>query len=142
MENDNQRNMVVLDGEVVDLFPPRVANAPTAFTIKQTETFNGNTRTNFIRGKTFKHDQVRKGAIVHAIGNLRTNRWEKDGVKHNDLEVIFNKIEETGFNGQAVAGTESQEPMTQAQALEAAKKFNSDIPDDIPDEVNFDDIPF
>lgn len=135
MENTQQRNMVVLDGEVVDLYPPKSDKAPTVFTLKQTEEFNGITRTNYISGKTFKHDSVRKGAIVHAIGSLRTNRWEKDGVKHRDLEVIFNKIEETGFNGQAVAGEENQErPLTQVDEV---------VPTDIPDdEVNFDDIPF
>lgn len=141
MEQNQQRNMVVLDGEVVDLYPPKSEKAPTVFTVKQTEEFNGNTRTNYISGKTFKHDEVRKGAIVHAIGSLRTNRWEKDGVKHRDLEVIFNKIEETGFNGQAVAGEESQErPMTQVEAIAQTKE---EIPDDIPEgEINFDEIPF
>lgn len=143
-ENNQQRNMVVMDGVVVDLYPPKSEKAPTVFTIKQTEEFNGTARTNYISGKTFKHDSVRKGAIVHAIGSLRTNRWEKDGVKHRDLEVIFNSITETGFDGQAIAGSESQErqPMSQAQAIAAAKEEEV-IPTDIPEgEVNFDDIPF
>lgn len=141
MENNQQRNMVIMDGEVVDLYPPKSDKAPTVFTIKQTEEFNGNTRTNYISGKTFKHDSVRKGAIVHAIGSLRTNRWEdKDGNKHRDLEVIYNKIEETGFNGQAVAGEENQDrPLTQAEVVSEMDTVPTDIPEG---EVNFDDIPF
>lgn len=136
-ENNQQRNMVILDGEVVDLYPPKSEKAPTAFTIKQTEEFNGVTRTNYIPGKTFKHDSIRKGAIVHAIGSLRTNRWEdKDGNKHRDLEVIYNKIEETGFNTQA-----NDRPLTQAEVV--AKTKDDTVPDDIPEgDISFDDIPF
>lgn len=140
-ENNQQRNMVVLDGVVVDLYPPKSEKAPTVFTVKQTEEFNGSTRTNYISGKTFKHDSIRKGAIVHAIGSLRTNRWEKDGVKHRDLEVIFNKIDETGFDSQAAEST--AKPMTQAKAIGAAKVEEEVVPTDIPEgEVNFDNIPF
>lgn len=136
-ENNQQRNMVILDGEVVDLYPPKSEKAPTAFTIKQTEEFNGVTRTNYIPGKTFKHDSIRKGAIVHAIGSLRTNRWEdKDGNKHRDLEVIYNKIEETGFNTQA-----NDRPLTQAEVV--AKTKDDTVPEDIPEgDISFDDIPF
>lgn len=136
-ENNQQRNMVILDGEVVDLYPPKSEKAPTAFTIKQTEEFNGVTRTNYIPGKTFKHDSIRKGAIVHAIGSLRTNRWEdKDGNKHRDLEVIYNKIEETGFNTQA-----NDRPLTQAEVVAQTK--DNTVPDDIPEgDISFDDIPF
>ena len=136
-ENNQQRNMVILDGEVVDLYPPKSEKAPTAFTIKQTEEFNGVTRTNYIPGKTFKHDSIRKGAIVHAIGSLRTNRWEdKDGNKHRDLEVIYNKIEETGFNAQA-----NDRPLTQAEVV--AKTKDDIVPEDIPEgDISFDDIPF
>lgn len=136
-ENNQQRNMVILDGEVVDLYPPKSEKAPTAFTIKQTEEFNGVTRTNYIPGKTFKHDSIRKGAIVHAIGSLRTNRWEdKDGNKHRDLEVIYNKIEETGFNTQT-----NDRPLTQAEVV--AKTKDDTVPEDIPEgDISFDDIPF
>ena len=138
-ENNQQRNMVVMDGVVVDLYPPKSEKAPTVFTIKQTEEFNGNTRTNYISGKTFKHDTVRKGAIVHAIGSLRTNRWEKDGVKHRDLEVIFNKIDETGFDSEAA----QDRPLKQAEVVGTLKKDEEVIPTDIPEgEVSFDDIPF
>lgn len=136
-ENNQQRNMVILDGEVVDLYPPKSEKAPTAFTIKQTEEFNGVTRTNYIPGKTFKHDSIRKGAIVHAIGSLRTNRWEdKDGNKHRDLEVIYNKIEETGFNTQT-----NDRPLTQAEVVAQTK--DDTVPEDIPEgDISFDDIPF
>lgn len=143
MENQDteQRNFVVLDGEIVNVFPPKSDKAPTAFVIKNTRNYNGKTWEERIFGKTFHHDAVRQGAIVHAIGSLRTNVWEKDGTTHRDLEVMFNSIEELGFNTQPA----EDRPLTQAEVIAETKKNEIDetVPTEIPKgEVNFDDIPF
>lgn len=149
MQQDNQpKNMWILDGEITSVFPPRNGKGPTIFNMKSARRFT-NTNGEDVEVqekqwglKTFNHNAVRKGAIVHAIGSVHTNTWkDKDGKDHNELEAIFNSIQEVGFNGQAAAGTESQEPMTQVEAI-SQERQTDEAPEDIPENFDVNDIPF
>ncbi len=40
----------------------------------------------------FITEHFKKGSEIIIEGSLQVNKWEKDGVKHNDLQVLCNKI--------------------------------------------------
>lgn len=130
MEKKPTTNMVILEGEITNLFDKRSEKAPRNMVMKVVEEFNGNTRTNYIMVATYKDDGLRVGDVIRGIGGLRTSSWEKDGKKQSRTEIYLNSIEVKDFHAQA------------AQAQAQNDGVDEVVPDDIPDEINMDDIPF
>ena len=120
MENNQQRNMVIVDGEIVKLWGKRSDKAPTEFRVKNVERWNGNERTNYINLKSFNFpEDLKEGDFIHAIGGIRSGSYEKDGKKTYTQELFVNKIEKTDKPAEDVA------------------------PEDIPDgEITFDEVAF
>lgn len=83
---------------------------------------------------------LRKGSKIYVEGSLRTNSWEKDGVKHYRTEVIVDEM--TMLDGRSSQGggepPRRAEPASPAEAPKAAEPPKAEPVDD-----NFeDDIPF
>lgn len=129
MEKKPATNMVILEGEITNLFDKRSEKAPRNMVLKVTEEYNGNTRTNYIMVATYKDEGLRVGDVVRGIGGIRTSSWEKDGKKQSRTEIYLNSIEVKDFHAQG-----AQAP-AQNDGIDVA-------PDDIPDEINMDEIPF
>lgn len=129
MEKKPATNMVILEGEITNLFDKRSEKAPRNMVLKVTEEYNGNTRTNYIMVATYKDEGLRVGDVVRGIGGIRTSSWEKDGKKQSRTEIYLNSIEVKDFHAQGA----------QAPAQDDGVDV---VPDDIPDEINMDEIPF
>lgn len=129
MEKKPATNMVILEGEITNLFDKRSEKAPRNMVLKVTEEYNGNTRTNYIMVATYKDEGLRVGDVIRGIGGVRTSSWEKDGKKQSRTEIYLNSIEVKDYHAQ-----NAQAP-AQNDGIDVA-------PDDIPDEINMDEIPF
>lgn len=131
MEKKPTTNMVILEGEITNLFDKRNEKAPRNMVMKVVEEYNGNTRTNYIMVSTYKDDGLRVGDVIRGIGGIRTSSWENsEGKKQSRTEIYLNSIEVKDYHAQA----------TQAPAKNDG--VDEVVPDDIPDEINMDDIPF
>lgn len=130
MEKKPTTNMVILEGEITNLFDRRNERAPRNMVLKVVEEYNGNTRTNYLMVSTYKDEGLRVGDVIRGIGGLRTSSWEKDGQKQSRTEIYLNSIEVKDFHAQ------------NAQAPAQNDSVDEVVPDDIPDEINMDEIPF
>lgn len=129
MEKKPATNMVILEGEITNLFDKRSEKAPRNMVLKVTEEYNGNTRTNYIMVATYKDEGLRVGDVIRGIGGVRTSSWEKDGKKQSRTEIYLNSIEVKDYH------TQNAQTPAQNDGIDVA-------PDDIPDEINMDEIPF
>lgn len=129
MEKKPATNMVILEGEITNLFDKRSEKAPRNMVLKVTEEYNGNTRTNYIMVATYKDEGLRVGDVIRGIGGVRTSSWEKDGKKQSRTEIYLNSIEVKDYR------TQNAQTPAQNDGIDVA-------PDDIPDEINMDEIPF
>lgn len=129
MEKKPATNMVILEGEITNLFDKRSEKAPRNMVLKVTEEYNGNTRTNYIMVATYKDEGLRVGDVIRGIGGVRTSSWEKDGKKQSRTEICLNSIEVKDYH------TQNAQTPAQNDGIDVA-------PDDIPDEINMDEIPF
>ena len=78
---------------------------------------------------------LKKGRSILIEGELRLDKWEKDGQKHTRMKVIANRVQFIGAKpkGDGVGGEEmAREEMPSKEAS----------PDELPDTGAEDDIPF
>ena len=130
MEKKPIVNMVIVEGEITKIFEKRSEKAPTNFTVKAVECYsvknNGieeeKKRTTYVKCRAFNFPtELVEGDVVHMIGGVRTDSYEKDGKKIYNQELFFNKIEKIGHN-------EHEE---------------ENIPEDIPEgDIDLSEIPF
>ncbi len=92
---------------------------------------------------------LKKGAKVYVEGSLRTNSWEKDGIKRYTTEIIANEMQMLDSRGGGEGGgfeprqpaqsaTGGDKPQAQAQAQAAGAQGGGSNFDNFDD----DDIPF
>ena len=80
---------------------------------------------------------VRKGQILYIDGRLKTQSWEKDGVKHYKTEVV---VESFQF-GPKAAGSTPTRADREDRGEDTDERRSADI--QYPDEeINPEDIPF
>ncbi|MFT7645007.1 MAG: single-strand DNA-binding protein [Candidatus Paceibacteria bacterium] len=83
-----------------------------------------------------------KGNSAYIEGSLRTNSWEKDGVKHYRTEIIADRVQ---FGPKSASGgggsSASSQPAAAAPAADSKAKAPS-VPDYPEEEINPEDIPF
>ena len=123
----SQTNMAVVEGKITNVFDSKSGKVKVV-QIQSDNTYEKDGETkggkNYVKFTVFQStenfNELKVGAEVKLTGTIGTNSWEKDGVKHYDLQIIANKIE---INEKA-----------------------EDIPEDIPkqEEINkaINDIPF
>lgn len=79
-----------------------------------------------------------KGNSAYVEGSLRTNSWEKDGVKHYRTEIIADRVQfGPKGNGAAPVSANPQDTST----TKAGEKAPA-LPDYPEEEINPEDIPF
>lgn len=78
-----------------------------------------------------------KGASAYIEGALRTNSWEKDGVKQYRTEIIADRVQ---FGPRASGGAGGGEHTSSAPQGKAPEMGNA--PDYPEEEINPEDIPF
>lgn len=107
-------------------------NAVTNFSIavgKKYKDKNGNPQehTEWVRIVAFGRlgeicgEYLQKGAQVYICGEMKTNKWEKDGQTRYSTEIIANEVQFLGVKGET-----SEVP--QGGAPQQDDDFNSDIP--------------
>lgn len=87
-----------------------------------------------------------KGNSAYVEGQLRTNSWEKDGVKHYRTEIIADRVQfgpkNSGGGGGDTSNTASQ-PAPAANGATGKGGANEPVMPDYPTEdINPEDIPF
>lgn len=81
-----------------------------------------------------------KGRKCLVMGRLSQRSWEKDGQKHNKVEVIANDV--TFLDGGGGAGSNQSAPRPSSPA-KAAKKSDDVVIEDIDDKpIDLSEIPF
>ncbi len=78
-----------------------------------------------------------KGASTYVEGSLRTNSWEKDGVKHYRTEIIADRVQ----FGPRAGGAPMGESAPKADA-EKPQDVGGSAPEYPEEEINPEDIPF
>ena len=66
---------------------------------------------------------ARKGTLIYIEGSLRTNSWEKNGVRHYKTEIVVNKFQ---FLGNSDSNTSNYQTHTGQDNV-----FTSEIEDDV-----------
>ena len=77
-----------------------------------------------------------KGNSAYVEGSLRTNSWEKDGVKHYRTEIIADRVQFGPKNSGSGA------PANGAKSAPADDSKAPSVPDYPEEEINPEDIPF
>jgi single-strand DNA-binding protein len=80
-----------------------------------------------------------KGNSAYVEGSLRTNSWDKDGVKHYRTEIIADRVQFGPKGGSSSAGPSST-PSTGASTNNQASA--PVLPDYPMEDINPEDIPF
>ena len=84
---------------------------------------------------------LKKGASAYVEGSLRTNSWEKDGVKQYRTEIIADRVQ-FGPKGDG-GGTSGNAPAGQSSNSGSGAQNNAPILPEYPTEdINPEDIPF
>jgi single-strand DNA-binding protein len=84
-----------------------------------------------------------KGSSAYVEGTLRTNSWEKDGVKHYRTEIIADRVQFGPKSGGGGGGAPaSSQPAAPAAAAADSNAKAPSVPDYPEEEINPEDIPF
>ena len=86
---------------------------------------------------------LKKGASAYVEGSLRTNSWEKDGVKQYRTEIIADRVQFGPKGDGGAGGTQSSAPDNSNNNSGSGAQNNAPILPDYPTEdINPEDIPF
>jgi len=89
---------------------------------------------------------LKKGALLLVEGRLKTQTWEKDGVKHYRTEIVgeaFQFAPKSSKNGEADDwGSEATPPKRDESPNHPDPKKRSVLPEYSPEDINPEDIPF
>ncbi len=80
------------------------------------------------------HEYLRKGSQVFVSGRMKTDEYEKDGIKRYSTKIVADRMQmlgSKGDNGGAAHDSNSNSDQGQPQA-EAKQKAQVDMDDDIP----------
>jgi single-strand DNA-binding protein len=80
-----------------------------------------------------------KGASAYVEGSLRTNSWEKDGVKQYRTEIVADRVQ---FGPRAGGGGASSSATNAPQSGGGEQPAGGNTPDYPEEEINPEDIPF
>ena len=80
-----------------------------------------------------------KGASAYVEGSLRTNSWEKDGVKQYRTEIVADRVQ---FGPRAGSGGASSSATNAPQSGGGEQPAGGNTPDYPEEEINPEDIPF
>lgn len=80
-----------------------------------------------------------KGASAYVEGSLRTNSWEKDGVKQYRTEIVADRVQ---FGPRAGGGGASSSATNAPQSGGGEQPAGGSTPDYPEEEINPEDIPF
>lgn len=69
-------------------------------------------------------EYLRKGAQIAGVGELRTRKWQKDGIDRYSTEVILNQM--------TMLGSKPADAPAKQQAAPAAAQSKTDFDDNIP----------
>lgn len=90
-----------------------------------------------------------KGNSAYIEGQLRTNSWEKDGVKHYRTEIIADRVQfgpknSSGGNSDGTSSNNASTPASPAATSSTGKGGANEpvMPDYPTEEINPEDIPF
>lgn len=84
---------------------------------------------------------LRKGRRALIMGRLSQRSWEKDGQKHNKVEVIASDV--TFLDGGGAGGNDSGPAASAAPAPKPAAKKPADVViEDIDEPIDLSEIPF
>ncbi len=79
-----------------------------------------------------------KGASAYVEGSLRTNSWEKDGVKQYRTEIVADRVQ----FGPRAGGVNAGASTAPTGDSEKAPDMGGSLPDYPEEEINPEDIPF
>ena len=83
---------------------------------------------------------AKKGSGVLVSGRLDQRSWEKDGQKRSRVEIV---VEDFNFVGGARENSDSYRGQSDySKPASEDSEAQSEVPEDIPEEINLDEIPF
>jgi single-strand DNA-binding protein len=87
---------------------------------------------------------LKKGSLVYVEGKLRTNTYERDGVKHSKTEVIAEEVEFLGGRGDSQPADDTPKLVATKQSIESLGEHLKALcnPADATPKGDDDDIPF
>lgn len=75
---------------------------------------------------------LKKGSKVYIEGQLRTRKWDKDGVDHYSTEIIARNMQMLDSRSQQAGAPSANDPARRPAAAPAAHPSFDDYDDDIP----------